>query len=61
LDVQALDDAVWNAVGLTDVGEVHAFGVDKNHSACPHSEKLRSAESLLAVNLHERIVFARFA
>jgi hypothetical protein len=34
--------------------------MDKNHSARPQSEKLRSAEKPLAVVLHEGIVFARF-
>jgi hypothetical protein len=61
LNIQALDDAVGDAVGLADFREVHAFGMDKNHIARPQSEKLRSAESLFAVNLHERIVFARSA
>jgi hypothetical protein len=60
LNVQSLDDVVWDTVRLAGFGEVHAFGMDKDHSARPQSEKLRSAESLVAVNLHERIVVARF-
>jgi hypothetical protein len=57
-NVQTVDDAVWDSVGLAYPGKVHAFGMDKNHPARPQFEKLRYVDGLLAVNLHARIVNA---